>query len=127
TFTCLQAFLLNQPPSIIGALPGQDNAYREFRENAFTAYIRDEWKATAKLTLNLGLRYAPTSNATVVPGITLIDPPQSPAFTPVDTVFAGNVSLRNLAPRLGMAFDPAGDRRTAIRAGFGVFHNVVAP
>jgi len=37
---------------------------------------------------------------------------RSPAFTPVNTVFADNVSLRNFAPRLGIAFDPAGDRRT---------------
>jgi hypothetical protein len=127
TFTSLQTFLLNQPASIVGALPGQDNAYREFRENDFTAYIQDEWKATTKVTLNLGLRYAPTTNATVAPGITLVDPPRSPAFTPVQTVFASNASLKNFAPRLGVAYDPTGDRHTAIRAGFGVFHNVVAP
>jgi hypothetical protein len=127
TFTSLQTFLQNQPASIVGALPGQDNAYREFRENDFTAYLQDEWRATAQLTLNLGLRYAPTTNATVTPGITLVDPPQSPAFTPVGTVFAGNASLRNFDPRLGIAYDPFGDRRTAIRAGFGIFHNVVAP
>src|SRR5207249_2295984 len=127
TFTSLQTFLQNQPAAIVGALPGQDNAYREFRENDVTAYLQDEWRATSQLSLNLGLRYAPTTNATVTPGITLVDPPQSPAFTPVGTVFAGNASLRNFDPRLGIAYDPFGDRRTAIRAGFGIFHNVVAP
>ena len=97
-FTSLQTFLQNQPASIIGALPGQDNAYREFRENDFTAYLQDQWRATSRLTLNLGLRYAPTTNAVVAPGITLVDPPRSPAFTPVGTVFAGNASLKNFDP-----------------------------
>jgi len=30
-------------------------------------------------------------------------------------------------PRFGLAYDPFGDGKTAIRAGFGIFHNTVAP
>src|SRR5207245_2155201 len=45
----------------------------------------------------------------------------------VETVFAENASLKNFDPRLGVVFDPFSDRRTSIRAGFGVFHNVIAP
>jgi hypothetical protein len=127
TFGSLQAFLQNQPTSVVGALPGQDNAFRVFREWDTTAYVQDEWRVAQTVTLNLGLRYAPTTNATVTPGITLVDPPSSAAFTPVETVFARNASLKNFDPRLGVVYDPSSDHRTAIRAGYGVFHNVIAP
>jgi len=127
TFGSLQAFLQNQPTSVVGALPGQDDAFRLFREWDVTAYVQDEWKPTGTLTLNLGLRYAPTTNASVAPGVTLVDPPRSPAFTPVDTVFAKNASLKNVDPRLGIVYDPSVDHRTSIRGGFGLFHNVIAP
>lgn len=127
TFGSLQAFLQNQPTSVVGALPGLDNAFRLFREWDATAYAQDEWRVGRTVTLNLGLRYAPTTNATVTPGITLVDPPRSPAFTPVETVFATNASLKNFDPRLGIVFDPSSDHRTSIRAGYGVFHNVIAP
>lgn len=30
-------------------------------------------------------------------------------------------------PRIGLAYDPFGDGKTAIRTGFGIFHNTVAP
>ena len=35
-----------------------------------------------------------------------------------------NPTLKNLAPRIGLAWDPFGDGKTAIRAGFGVFYNI---
>src|SRR5207237_1631227 len=127
TFGSLQAFLQNQPTSVVGALPGQDDAFRLFREWDVTAYVQDEWKPTGTLTLNLGLRHAPTTNAGGAPGVTLVDPPRSPAFTPVDTVFAKNASLKNVDPRLGIVYHPSADHRTSLRGGFGVFHNVIAP
>src|SRR5262249_60369638 len=122
-----QAFLQNQPSPVAGAMPGLDNACRLFREWDATAYAQDEWRVGRRLTLNLGLRYAPTTNATVTPGITLVDPPRSAAFTPVETVFATNASLRNFDPRLGIVYHPSSGHRTSIRAGYGVFHNVIAP
>lgn len=33
-----------------------------------------------------------------------------------------NPSLQNIAPRLGVAWDPVGDGRTTVRGGFGIFH-----
>ena len=51
----------------------------------FVAYVHDEWRVGSALTLNLGLRYAPTTNPTVNPGTQFLNPPNSSGFVPVST------------------------------------------
>ena len=38
-----------------------------------------------------------------------------------------NPSLRNVAPRVGLAWDPLGTGRTSVRGGFGIFHDHILP
>lgn len=128
-FNSLTAFLQGTPNLLIGPLPNQADARRNFREKDVFVYVQDDWTVTPRLTLNLGLRYEFATNPTEANGKlhTIPDPPRGTGFVNVPTVFAENPSLKNIDPRLGFAYDLTGDQRTALRGGFGLFHNRIQP
>jgi Carboxypeptidase regulatory-like domain len=132
TFGTLENFLNGTPINMLGMAPPSPDfsTARYFREIDLFPYIQDDWKVTPQLTLNLGLRYAFATNAKGAGGIPLnviLDPLTSTGFTQVERVLASNPNVWNLDPRIGLAWDPFKDHKTSIRAGFGIFHEPVAP
>ncbi|MDQ6758935.1 MAG: TonB-dependent receptor [Acidobacteriota bacterium] len=97
-------------------------------------FLQDEFRIHPRLTLNLGLRYdlqmpiTDTHNRllTFVAGAQSVVVPTAPKgllFPGDPGVGRGIFSAdkNNLTPRVGIAWDPWGDRKTAIRAAFGIF------
>jgi len=107
------------------------NTYRYWRQTWFDPYIQDDWKITKRLTLNLGVRYEWASNPTTVKEPVFVIPNlSSPATTELDFTtaahpFTSNPNAWNIDPRIGLAWDVFGDHKTAVRAGFGMFHEPV--
>ncbi len=103
-------------------------SYKDWRYWVYSLYVDDQWKVTRKLTVNLGLRYSPTSIISFArrSGYMLTNPfSSSGTWVPENQETAVNPSLKNWDPRVGLAFDPFSDHKTSIRAGFAVFHNVM--
>jgi len=132
TFPSLTAFMQGAVSQVQGQVSDAQNptadATKDYRYWVFGAYIEDQWKATNKLTVNIGLRYSPTTIISENKHLmyNLINPVvPGGSFVPVTTETATNPSVRNWDPRLGLAYDPFADHKTSIRASFGMFHNVI--
>lgn len=108
------------------------------RSQAYNLYVQDEWKMHRDLSLTLGLRYEPffpyysaDDELTLFrPGIQSTVFPSAPAgllYVGDAGVSRGGVSsdLNNLAPRISLAWSPFGNKKTSIRAAYGIFYDVL--
>ncbi len=64
TFTSIPNFLEGNPFLFIGPIPPYTDSSRDFREIEVDGYAQDEWKATSRLTVNIGVRYEFITNPT---------------------------------------------------------------
>jgi hypothetical protein len=118
-FSTLANFLTDQPRSIrTGSLNG---TRRGWRQTLFGAYVQDNYRYRPNLTFNLGLRYEMSTVLSEIHHheVSLLNYTDPAPVT--GQPLMNNPTLRNFAPRLGMAWDPFKDGTTSVRASFGIF------
>jgi hypothetical protein len=123
TFASLTTFLQDKASSISAITP-DSNLARTYRFYTLGFFGQDEWRASRRLTLNLGLRYEPTTQINEIHGISssLIRPTQDAAYT-VGKLFM-NPTHHNFSPRLGIGWDVFGDGKTAVRLGAALMYDI---
>ena len=127
-------FLLGLPSTMT-----QDAPVRKTDNGAYISlFAQDDFRISSKVTLNLGLRYdlqfpytdPENRKLAFVPG----EQSQVSPTAPIGLLFPGDPRIsrgivktdyNNIAPRVGVAWDPRGDGRMVVRAAAGVFYGSI--
>jgi hypothetical protein len=128
-FSTLHDFLTNNPHTFTG----QDHSsIREagLRQTIFGVYAQDDWRFRSNLTVNLGLRWEMATMVNDHHGY-IVNMTNLTDTAPLCGTFItgcasggplyGNFTRRNFEPRVGFAWDPFRNGKTAVRGSFGLF------
>ncbi|MGH9660654.1 MAG: TonB-dependent receptor domain-containing protein, partial [Bryobacteraceae bacterium] len=116
-------FLLGYPTTAaIGT-----NVRAGIRVRNYSAFLQDDWKATSRLTLNLGVRYEYTT-----PVVEVVNRMANFDIASNQVILAASGGIRNralanpdrnnFAPRFGLAYQL--NSKTVVRTGYGIFHTL---
>jgi len=114
--TGLQAYGLGIPQSYIQGIGSSNNPFDNIPMGFF---IQDNWRMNRHLTVNYGVRYDVEISPLFAPGTAL----NAAAEQALGVVEGIPRDYNNFAPRIGLAWDPAGNGKTVIRAGYGLFYD----
>jgi hypothetical protein len=78
-------------------------------------FIQDDWRINSRLKLTYGLRY----ELFLRPSGAV-----NPAYPATGSI---PQDFNNFAPRVAFAYDPLGDGKTVLRAGYGLYYNTTLP
>ena len=97
---------------------------RNYIFNTLGFYAQDDYRATSRLTLNLGLRYEFMTRVWDTAGRNSTIPDLATSTTYRIGPIMDNPSLGNWSPRIGLAWDVFGKGKTSIRSGFGIYYDL---
>jgi len=131
---------------LMGHLSGWDqgNALSDYiRQTVFALYVQDSWKVSSHFTANIGVRWEPDQpaddkfcrgNWLDMPGYIAGVHSTQYSNAPIGLIFGHDPQEPNgcsfapshwadFSPRLGIVWDPTGEGKQTIRAGFGLLHD----
>jgi hypothetical protein len=116
------------------AAPNKADAYRHYTTHDYAVFVQDDWKVSAHLTVNLGLRWerfgAPSEDHGIVAQFTNLGGCNvatdrtcigAARVNPVSRMW--NTYNKDFGPRAGFAWDVKGDGKMAVRGGYGIFYD----
>ncbi|HEY3927530.1 MAG TPA: TonB-dependent receptor [Candidatus Koribacter sp.] len=112
----VQAYGLGIPQDLVQGVGSDHDAFTNLPVGVF---LQDSWRVTPKLTLNYGVRY----DVEFTPTFAAATPLAASAQNSFGITQGIPRDFNNVAPRIGFAWDPKGDGKTAIRGSYGIFYD----
>lgn len=116
SFSPVQAYGLGIPSTFV---QGIGNPHDAFSNKPLGFFWQDSWKIRQNLTLNYGVRYDIEFGPKFAPPAGLA----AAAYNALGIQKGVQNDKNNFAPRIGLAWDPAGDGKTVIRSSYGIFYD----
>jgi len=115
-FSPIQAYGLGIPQSFV---QGIGLTHFKYDLKVLGAFLQDSWRVGNRVTLNLGVRYDieafPTQGA--------LNPNTYAAERAYGIRQGIRLQEKNVAPRIGIAYDLLGNAKTVLRANYGLFYD----
>ncbi len=116
SFSAVQAYGLGIPQVFI---QGVGNPHDSFTMNTLGFFAQDSWRLRNNLTFNYGVRYD-YELSPVFPAVNALSQAAQDALNITQGIPRDS---NNVAPRVGLAWDPKGDGKTVIRSSYGIFYD----
>ena len=116
SFSAIQAYGAGIPSNFI---QGVGNPHDSFSNTTAAGFLQDSWRITSGLTMNYGVRY----DVEFTPRFRAINALSQAAENSLGITQGIPRDFNNVAPRIGLAWDPKKDGKTVVRASYGMFYD----
>ena len=115
-FSPVQAYGLGIPQSFVQGI-GNPNFSASVTPLGF--FVEDSWRIRPNLTLNYGVRY----DVELAPTFPQANSLSAAAYNALNIQKGWQTDTNNVAPRIGLAWDPWNNGKTVVRASYGIFYD----